>query len=285
MWISVVSFNQNEQRAVDQLLSDLASGAPSPWRRSGEQTIERDFGEEVWKLQHFPLNAQGNVVAAVRLAELFAPLRKVPDFVVFYGCAGALEKEHTRSVFLVEAVNYLSLGTVVADGAGGETVTLKNKWLCHTPPPSDVRPLPLGIFPLCSGSGSFDLRALSGLPGARVAATDKVIRVGRGSAPAPTVAGPPDTYYAKNEWTYGDALDFVASGHEKILLVEMESYGISRIAEALNIQDRVVVMRVTTDALTDHGKSDDDQHSLLMQGRTVLGHLLASLFSPTLGSA
>jgi hypothetical protein len=76
----------------------------------------------------------------VKLAELFALRRSVPDFVVFYGCAGVLQKEHTRSVFLIEAVNYLSLGTVVGVGAStDEKVALKNKWLCHTPPPSDVK--------------------------------------------------------------------------------------------------------------------------------------------------
>jgi hypothetical protein len=283
MWISVVSFNHNEKLAVDALLSDLASGAPSPWRRAGEQAIERDFGSDVWRLEHFPLLAQGNVVAAAELANLFQPKRKVPDFVVFYGCAGAVDVRHTRSAFLVEGVNYLSLGTVGPGRVSGELVTLKNKWLCHTDPKADVDPLGLADFPLCSGSGSLNIPALTGLPTARVAATDKVVRVAPQAAPVPSKRTPLQNMYKKGEWTYGEALGFVADAGG-VVLVEMESYGISRIARALDIQERVVVMRVTTDALTDHGISDEEQRDLLMKGRKVLGHLLALLFAPSLES-
>jgi len=63
----------------------------------------------------------------------------------------------------------------------------------------------------------------------------------------------------------------------------MESYGIARTATSLEILDQVIVMRVATDALTDHGKEDDDcdlQATLLMEARVVLGHLLACLFAP-----
>ena len=68
MRIGVVSFNENEAFAVDSLLSDLVSGAPSPWRREGPQAIARDYGTDTWRLEHFSLLAQGNVVAAAALA-------------------------------------------------------------------------------------------------------------------------------------------------------------------------------------------------------------------------
>lgn len=116
--IGVVSFNQNERLAVDELLSDLAI-ATSPWQRAGEQAIKRRFGNDDWRLEHFPLNAQGNVVAAVQLAKLFGSSLGTPNFVVFYGCAGAVDPKHTHSAFLVEAVNY-EWREIVQKGATSE---------------------------------------------------------------------------------------------------------------------------------------------------------------------
>ena len=276
--IGVVSFNANEANAVDRLLSDLASGAPSPWQRDGTDAIRRRFGpEEDWRLEHVPLLAQGNVLAAARLAEFFQDRSKAPDYVVFYGCAGAIDPANDASVFLVEDVNYLSLGTVEAAPAG-ELVTLKNKWLCHLDPAADVQPLDVVTFPACTPGGSFDLPALSGIPLARVAATDKVVRVGRSGIPEPVRKGPPHDRWKKAEWTYGQALDLVARG-SGVVLVEMESYGIGRIAQALKIADRVVVLRVTTDALTDHGHTSARQLQLLEDGRRVLARVLAVLFT------
>ena len=62
----------------------------------------------------------------------------------------------------------------------------------------------------------------------------------------------------------------------------MESFGIGRIAEALQIQDRVVVLRVTTDTLTNHINSDNDQRALLENGRHMLGRVVGILFAPSL---
>ncbi|HEX4438234.1 MAG TPA: hypothetical protein VH061_15730 [Solirubrobacteraceae bacterium] len=267
---------------MDELLSDLASGAPSPWRRGGERSVERDFGPDRWSLKHFPLLAQGNVVAAAQLAELFRVGQQAPDFVVFYGCAGAVESQHAESVFLVKTANYASLGTVEQDG-GNERITLKNKWLCHTYPPGDAEPLEVAVFPLCFGNGTINLPERSGIQTARVVATDKVVRVGPGSLPAPAMLAPPHDSYLKGEWTYGQALTLAAAAGD-VVLVEMESYGIGRIARALDIQDRVVIMRVATDALTDHQSSDAKQRELLRQGRQILGHLLVSLFAPSLSA-
>jgi nucleoside phosphorylase len=292
MRIGVVTFNENEALAVDSLLSDLASGAPSPWRREGRQVIARDYGTDTWRLEHFSLLAQGNVVAAAALADQFAATKPRLDFVIFYGCAGAVEPLDVGEVFLVQRAHYLSLGKVApikkggGGGEDGELVTLKNKWLCHLQPPADAEPLTPGVFPLCSGSAAVDVPAITGLPTARVAATDKVVTVPVGMPPAVKEPGPPHDLYEKKEWTYGEALAFVAATAGP-LLVEMESFGIARVAEALGILDRVVVLRVTTDTLVDHNRlvgsnGEDRQRQLLLQGRAVLGYLLAKLYEPGL---
>lgn len=285
----MVTFNQNEAAAVDTLLRDLVNGPASPWKwprpRRGagaEVTIRRPFGQDLWQLDHIPLGAQGNVIAASELARLFRPRTRVPDYVVFYGCAGVINSSHQGRVFLVDSVNYLSLGTVDAAGSGAcEEITLKNKWLCYTYPQASVRPLRQMIFPLVNGHGSLNVRSLTRLPIAQVAATDKVVRVKRGQAPAPVASGPPHVAYPQADWTYAQALDLVAQAGNSVL-VEMESYGIARVAEALSILDRVVVMRVATDSLADHANSDRAQKELLMGGRFDLGRLLARLFAPSL---
>lgn len=135
--LAVVSFNLNEARAVDMLLDDLVTGVPSPW--DGERAIRRPYGAEEWHIEHVPLAAQGNVLAGAQLAEFFTD-HDPPDYVVFYGCAGALNRADANSVFLVQHANYLSLGTVERSAGPLEKVTLKNKWLCHVTP-QEVDPL------------------------------------------------------------------------------------------------------------------------------------------------
>jgi nucleoside phosphorylase len=277
--ITVVSFNSNEARAVDLLLDDLGPAA-SPRGRQGERAISRRYGEDVWRLEHVHLSAQGNVLAGVQLAEFFAD-HNPPDYVVFYGCAGALDPVNGESVFLVRHANYLSLGTVARANGAQETVTLKNKWLCHLRPGGEVEPLDVVSFPAAMTSSALDLCQLTGIPAARVAATDKVVRVGPGAVPTPTQAGPPHALYAKAEWTYGEALAFIEDAANEPVLVEMESYGIGRIAAALKFDERVVVLRVTTESLEDQADSDGRQRKLLERGRVMLGHVLLALFAPT----
>ena len=279
--IAIVSFNAHERSAVDQLLSDLASGAPSPWSRDGELSIRRRYGDEEWTLEHAPLQAQGNVIAAAQLAEFFNDRARPPDNVVFYGCAGATRKSESASAFLVKEANYLSLGTVSPGPNGSELVTLKNKWLCHLMPDGDDPPLKAVRFPRCSPDGQYgNLSDLTGIPTARVAATDKVLRIAPADpAPTPAQQGPPHDLFAKEEWSYAQGLAHVARVADPVI-VEMESYGIGRLAEALLIIDRVVVLRITTDELTDHHKNDALQRDLLMQGRRLLGWVLAALYVP-----
>jgi nucleoside phosphorylase len=279
--ITIVSFNDNEAAAVEALLDDIAPpGGMHPWGRAGSAALRRAFGEDEWRLEHVSVRAQGNVVAAAQLAEIFSDREKKPDYVVFYGCAGAFRQEHARSAFLVQHANYVSLGTVREKG-GVEIVTLKNKWICILDGTTvEVAPLPIVDFPMVLPSrGPLDVSALSGIPGARVIATDKVIEIPPGKAPAPAAPSPPADRYAKAEWTYAEALGLWAGASDAVI-VEMESYGIGRIAQALKLDDRVVVLRVTTDSLTDKGGSDAAQETLLHDARHLLGHLIAVLFNP-----
>jgi nucleoside phosphorylase len=225
-----------------------------------------------------PLAAQGNVLAGAQLAEFFTD-HDPPDYVVFYGCAGALDPADANSVFLVQHANYLSLGTVERSAGPHEKVTLKNKWLCHVTP-REVDPLESVSFPMTMPTSGLDLCAVSDIPPARVAATDKVLRIGLGVAPTPVSAGPPHAAYAKAEWSYGEALALVAQAGDAVI-VEMESYGIGRIARALKFDERVVVLRVTTDSLEDHANSDHEQRNLLERGRAALGLVLAILLART----
>jgi len=278
--ITIVSFNKNEADAVEDLLSDIASGPPSPWARDGATGISRHFGPDEWRLEHVAVRAQGNVIAAAQLAEIFSDRDKKPDYVVFYGCAGALRGQDAKSAFLIQYANYVSLGTVGID-RGVEKVTLKNKWLCALEPTGDVDPLPPVSFPMAiPGRSPLDLSALTGIPGARVIATDKVVRIRPSAPPVPVVPPPPSARYQKGEWTYGQALSLWV-GPDGPVVVEMESYGIGRIGQALKLDDRVVVLRVTTDSLADHADSDVDQRALLHAARALLGHVLAALFNPT----
>jgi len=276
--IAVVSFNRNEERAVNQLLDDLLAEDGSPWTSQARNLIVRSAGsDEKWSIQHVPLRAQGNVMAAGQLASFFHNRRKAPDYVVFYGCCGAVREDHEASVFLVRHVTYVSLGTVSEDRNRKEQVTLKNKWLYELHPPAEVRPLERITFPLSiPGGGSLDLPSITGLPVARVASTDKVVHAGPTRPPTPGRRGlfPPD------EWSYRETLALLQKEAEADpLLVDMESYGIARIASALDITGRVAVLRVTTDRLTNKAHANRAQAELTMRGRYALGHLLYGLFT------
>jgi hypothetical protein len=280
--IRVVTFNRNEEAAVSVLFDELLMRGPWQSIRGavGARRVQRSYGRDEWQLEHVPLKAQGNVLAAVHLADFFAN-RTTTDSIVFYGCAGALRPADTRSVFLVESAQYLSLGKVrPAQSASTELVTLNNKWLCHTSPASHEAPLAPVVFPLCSpgGASMLDLVKLTQLPVARVAATDKVIAVSPSPPPSPAISGMAGNEYHPDQWTYGAALGLMEATSPNPVIVDMESYGIGRLAHALSLQEFVVILRVTTDALTDHARSDSEQEQLLLDGRLVLAHLLRHLF-------
>jgi len=281
--IRVVTFNRNEEAAVSALFDDLLMRGPwQPIRGTlGAPRVQRAYARDDWQLEHVPLKAQGNVLAAVHLADFFASRSASTDSIVFYGCAGSLSAVNSRSVFLVESAQYLSLGKVrSAPPPSTEVVTLNNKWLCHTSPAAHEPPLAPVVFPLCSpgGGSTLDLAKLTQLPVARVAATDKVIAVPPRTPPPALLSGMAGNQYTPDQWTYGEALGLMEVTSPHPVIIDMESYGIGRLAHALSLQEYVAILRVTTDALTDHARSDAEQERLLLDGRFVLAHVLRHLF-------
>jgi nucleoside phosphorylase len=277
MRIEIVTFNEAEYWAVQRLLDEIGAAGSSAWGRSGPDAIARTYGATEWRITHVPLRGQGNVVAGAQLAQHYETSNR-PDYVVFYGCAGCVNRDDLESVFLVHTAKYLSLGTVERATALSERVTLKNKWLCHVEPPEPhVDPIEPVRFPLCDGSGSLNIPYLTGIDTARVACTDKVLRITPRPSPAPVRNAPPSDRYVKAEWTYAEALGLMADTPGTVI-VEMESFGIGSIARAMNFVSNVLVLRITTDSLDDHAGSDDAQRALLMRGRHVLGRVITTLF-------
>lgn len=287
-----MTFTSAEAAAVHQALSDLRDGGWDSGRSdtgSPSWTIERPIATGgQWRLTHTALGAQGNTIVAARLAHAFhGRTGPAPNFVVFYGCAGAVDANKVGSVYLVAETAYLSLGTVKpaasagdSDGPVGEIVTLKNKWICPQIDDSDVRSLDRWTFPLVGGQTSRNLLAETNLPPARVLATDAVIHVLPGVPPPPEALSFPPRWQ-KGEWTYGQAMAHVIDNTAGMdVLVEMESYGIAATTRALGLGEKVVVMRITTDALGNKKETDAGQGGLLMQGRLALLLLLDVLFDP-----
>src|SRR5437867_8817805 len=283
--VEIVTFNDNEGAAIECLFDDILS-PPSSWGRRGRDTIVLRSGRD-YVLRHVALRAQGNVVAAARLAELFADRKPCPDYVLFYGCAGALDPNDVGHAFLVGQVSYASLGTVASATSGSpvsEHVTLKNKWLCDTNP-HEVEPLASVSFREALGDGLIDLRAATSLTPAHVVATDKVIKVAAASAPpAAQRPGPPRPIYKKDEWTYSHTLAFARHQSAPLpVLVEMESFGIGMVAKALKYEDRVVIIRIVTDDLLNHATSDLQQQQFLRVGRIAVARLLKAIILTSKG--
>lgn len=277
--ITVVTFNENEADAVRQMFDDLRGGG---WKNatSGDPTvIDRPGlgGGPDLRLSHIHRGAQGNVGVAAQLAKIFAGAADPPDYVVFYGCAGAVDSANVERVYLVAETRYISLGTV-ASGSSGERVTLKNKWIEYAIHPRRVDPIAPGVFPLVGGNATRNLLTETTLPPARVLATDAVVHVSPDRVvPAEDVPGQPGKW-ADGEWTYGQAMAHVINQSAGMdTLVEMESYGIAATTRALGLGERVVVMRVTTDALANKNTISSGQGPLLMRGRLALLQLLAVL--------
>ena len=273
----IVTFNANEANAVSILLDDLCTSPD--WSRDGSYGVKSQDID----IFHYSLLAQGNVIAAASLAELFSDAESYPDYVLFYGCAGSLDPKHVGHAFFVGKVSYASLGTVnkAKDPLSGtEQVTLKNKWLCATNPQEEV-PLESIKFSEALGQGVLNLCIATSLTPAHVVATDKVIKI----APAPSPpnilqSGLPHHVYKKDEWSYAEALAFLQQHCEDLpVIVEMESYGIGKIAKANNLLDRVVIIRVITDSLSDHSVSDTNQRDYLIKGRSTIALFILTVIA------
>jgi hypothetical protein len=84
--------------------------------------------------------------------------------------------------------------------------------------------------------------------------------------------------YAADEWTYGQALAHCRDHVPGPILIEMETFGIASTMRALTLDDRVLVLRVVTDALSNKEKQTKQQQFELLTGQLhVLGHVLATI--------
>lgn len=281
-----MTFTGTERAAVTTMMDELEAAGWSRVRGVSQdhgKDLQRPVGSEddTWRLTHTALQAQGNVVVGAELARTFTGRRTPPDYVVFFGCAGAIRKANVGGAYLVAETRYLSLGTVVdrpGGAPGDEIVTLKNKWICAQVDDPEVHALPTEVFPLVGGTGTRDLRKETGIDAARVLATDKVVRVSPTVGPLRGSRGNPNLW-PKSEWTYGEAIAHIIETSSGLdVLVEMESYGIAAVTRALGLGEKVVVLRIATDALADKSATDDQQESLLIDGRLALLELIKALF-------
>lgn len=277
--VRVVSFNDNEAAAVDELLNELALSGIWTWDSVGEndRLLFRPVGADRWEIEHVPLRAQGNVVAAAALADFVAQTRRPLAVLVFYGCAGVSKKGLLNSVYLVRGTTYVSLGKVSRrrKQPDHECATVANKWIT-TVIDSDVAPLPTVRLSSKVGGGLVHLARELPCSVAHVAATDKVVCVDLDDVPPRD----DDGEFKKGQWSYAQGLAYVEEQQrDASVLVDMESYGIARMTRALGVAHRVVIMRISTDTLGDHSGSDCNQAYRLRQGRHVLGSLIHAVFT------
>jgi hypothetical protein len=302
--VAIFTFTTTEKDAVRALLEPLLQ-YPTDWALTpgADWAITRTLPNTTTvQVLHRHIAAQGNVIAATEFARAadygnFDP----PDYFIVYGCCGAIDKEFIGRLFRVSTVSYLSLGAVskppikaptlvrlLQIGIGylssviGESVTeivkVKNKWIVSTDDPDPQEPL--GVLELRAGTDRVPgpLMFLT-IPHAHTLATDKVIRIPPATqAPQPRqgVLGAP--VYAADEWTYGQALAHCRDHVPGPILIEMETFGIASTMRALTLDDRVLVLRVVTDALSNKEKQTKQQQFELLTGQLhVLGHVLATI--------
>ncbi len=278
--VAIFTFTNNEATAVTELLARLCVDLPvfgtTVWAptKSGEEALEGRLSDgRTARLEHHALSAQGNVVAAAALSRSTRENRA--DYYVFYGCCGTLDSKLIGQVFRAERVSYLSLG-VVAASADGEVVKLQNKWIVRTQPDEQA---PLEAIELRAGSAGAP-GSVWGLdiPDAHVLATDKVIKVSPGVAPAPIHSPSGAEIYAKEDWPYSLALALYSRMATKPVLVDMESFGIASAMRSLGLCERVLVLRVASDALSNKAdQTDQDQLDFLRAGLADLAAAVATI--------
>lgn len=278
--VALFTFTRNEATAVTELLArlyiDLPAFGTTVWKptKQGEETLEGRLSDgRTARVEHHSLSAQGNVVAAAALSRSTRENRA--DYYVFYGCCGTVDSKLVGQVFRAERVSYLSLGVVVAS-PDGEVVKLKNKWIVRTDPDEQA---PLDAIEFRAGSAGAP-GSVSGLelPDAHVLATDKVIKVLPGVAPVPIDTLSSGPIYAQEDWTYSLALALYSGMATKPVLIDMESFGIASAMRAMGLCERVLVLRVVTDALTDKAdQSEQDQLDFLRAGLAELAAAIATI--------
>ncbi|MGD1257235.1 hypothetical protein ACKUT9_23745 [Mycobacterium seoulense] len=278
--VAIFTFTRNEATAVTELLARLYVDLPvfgtTIWTpaKQGEKALEGRLSDgRTARVEHHPLSAQGNVVAAAALSRSTRENRA--DYYVFYGCCGTLDEKLIGQVFRAARVSYLSLGVVIAS-PDGEVVKLKNKWIVRTQPDDQA---PLDAIEMRAGSAGAP-GSVSGLdlPDAHVLATDKVIKVSPGVAPVPIDTPSSGPVYAREDWTYSLALALYSGMATHPVLVDMESFGIASAMRSLGLCERVLVLRVVTDALSDKAdQTEEDQLDFLKAGLPELAGAIATI--------
>ncbi|OBH21380.1 hypothetical protein A9X04_05495 [Mycobacterium sp. E3247] len=276
--VAIFTFTRNEAVAVTDLLASLHVDLPvdgttiwTPAAPGGKVLEGRLSDGRTARVEHHPLSAQGNVVAAAALSRSTRENRA--DYYLFYGCCGTVDPKNVGQVFRAARVSYLSLGVVVAS-PDGEVVKLKNKWIVRTQPDEQA---PLEAIEMRAGSAGAP-GSVSGLdlPDAHVLATDKVIKVSPGVAPVPIDSSGP--VYAREDWTYSLALALYSGTATQPVLVDMESFGIASAMRSLGLCERVLVLRVVTDALSDKAdQNEEDQLDFLRAGLPELASAVATI--------
>jgi hypothetical protein len=289
--VTVFTFNRNERDAVNELLDSYTAGSPAG------QTVWHPIGGGSYgvvatlangataEIRHKPLLAQGNVISGAELARTAYEDAKVrdpaDDIYIYYACCGALDATLIRNAYRVSRVQYLSLGSVKPRCKFGETTKLKNKWFVRTEPtyqqPLSSIELPTGTTP-----GPAWLRGFT-IPRAFVLATDKVIEVlPSKKAPRSKGSDAQGPKYDDEEWSYSKALaqcrDHCQNPGFGPILIEMETFGVASVADAMGLLDRVLVIRVVTDGLLNKSKDQGGkQREILFKKKDVLHRALATI--------
>lgn len=272
--VAILTFTSTEATAVRELLSGFGIGSTvwTPTYLAEGKEGRLSDGRTV-RVQHHPLSAQGNVIAATELSR--SVRENLDDYYIFYGCCGTADPNLVGKVFRVASVSYMSLGVVV-DSPNGEVVKLKNKWIVRTDP-DEQEPLKTIVLPAGSAGAAGSVAGL-GLPDAHVLATDKVVKIAPGAPPARLRQEACCPVYSKEDWTYAQALAQYTERAMLPVLIDMETFGIASAMRALGLSDRVIVLRVVTDALSSKvGQTDQQQLDYLKAGLAGLAAAIATI--------
>ena len=102
--VAIFSFTRNEATAVTELMARLYIDLPvfgttvwAPTKQAEEAVEGRLSDGRTARVEHHPLSAQGNVVAAAALSRSTRENRA--DYYVFYGCCGTVDSKLVGQCF------------------------------------------------------------------------------------------------------------------------------------------------------------------------------------------
>lgn len=270
--VALVTFTSAERNAVQQLFADASAEGWVEEHGHTHVTWESQLTKGRVLVQHHHRAAQGNLTAATALVQLALGGHSPPhsaigmasafDLYVFYGCAGSSAQDLQGRIVVVDRASYCALGKVATLSSGEEAFYLKSKWLIPTT--HDDGPFPEIKFPLAS-----QVAQTLNLEVAAAVSTEAVVNVD----PAEIVAEPQPVEHPPEEWRFATALSTVQQRVFPLpLVVDMESYGIASMTKELDLEDRVVILRVVTDGLSDKTPANDlgQEASLRDRARDML---------------